>query len=80
MHRLGHSHTRKYTNNPRSTYIAPREPGAWLGFRHKGVHAKYRCAKKHKYGHDANGLDEGIVACAPFSGPVNRRYVGKSKL
>jgi hypothetical protein len=44
------------------------------------VYAKYRCAEKHKYGHDANGLDEDIVACAHFSGRVNRRYVGKSKL
>ena len=71
---------KKVFNNPGSTYIAAGVPGSWLGFRHKGAYTENRCAKKHKYGHDVHGLDEGIVACAPFSGRVNRRDVGKGKL
>jgi hypothetical protein len=68
---------KKVANNP---HIAAGVPGTWLGFRHKGVYTQYRCAKKHKHGHDVHGPDEGIVACAPFPGRVNRRDVGNSKL
>ena len=71
---------KRVDNNPRSTYIAPGVPGTWLGFRQKSVHSEYDCPEEHKLGHAPHGLDEGLAACPPSPGRVNRCYVGRGKL